>query len=372
MPQSIDLGRSLPQVGPRPAGSEGAATGRGLIRERFEALGAKVSEQEFHFVSHSPAGAELRLDGQSWEAQPALHSASTPSGGAEGTVVFLGTQVAIPGILEGEAFGIVDDGVEVGRILVNPYGDAATFPTGYGPTLTQVSAWVGHGDEERLRQKIGTRATLEVTGSFAPAVEANVLGRLAGKSARQVLVTAHHDTVWNGPGAIDNSTGVEGVAQVLERCGPRVGEIGLTGIAFGGEEVGLLGSRFALTEAKLRGELADVVAVVNMDSLGRGPQLLVQTTAGRLREATARALAANPLPARVRIVGQDPGPGSDHFPFAQEGVPVLALVQFPYAEYHRPEETPEMVDAETFDAIVATATAVVDDLLSGEEAPVDG
>ena len=50
------------------------------------------------------------------------------------------------------------------------------------------------------------------------------------------------------------------------------------------------------------------------------------------------------LPENLSPLVEDPGPGSDHHPFAQEGIPVLALMQFPYPEYHQRVESLELID----------------------------
>jgi Zn-dependent M28 family amino/carboxypeptidase len=206
---------------------------------------------------------------------------------------------------------------------------------------------------------------LEISGEFVTARDANVIGALAGSSSGAVLLTSHHDSVWNASGAIDNATGVEAVVRALESCADRVRAVGLTGIAFAAEELGLLGSRFAVAEAQVRGELDEVVAVVNFDSLGHGDQLLVQSTPGAMRRLVESAFEEVDFPPTVSPVHEDPGPGSDHLPYALQGVPVLSLMQFPYPEYHRPEESPDLVDDAAFQAGLTGATKVVEALLDG-------
>ena len=39
---------------------------------------------------------------------------------------------------------------------------------------------------------------------------------IPGRGEGHVIVSAHYDSVWRGPGAIDNATGVEGVRRIGE------------------------------------------------------------------------------------------------------------------------------------------------------------
>ena len=101
---------------------------------------------------------------------------------------------------------------------------------------------------------------------------------------------AHFDSVWRGPGVIDNATGVEGMFRVLERLrasGPHARS--LLFCAFAAEEVGLLGSRRFVDEAKIRGELDDIVGVVCLDCIASGDTFEVMAGPEELR-GRARAI----------------------------------------------------------------------------------
>lgn len=71
-----------------------------------------------------------------------------------------------------------------------------------------------------------------------------VVGEVPGSTDDLVLLGAHHDTVYNGPGAVDNTAGtvtVIGLARSLASYRPKKTIRLLT---FGGEEEGLFGSTF--------------------------------------------------------------------------------------------------------------------------------
>ena len=57
-------------------------------------------------------------------------------------------------------------------------------------------------------------------------------------------------------------------------------------------------------------------------------------------------LGLGDLPTRPPIAG------SDHFPFALEGIPAACVLRWPFPEYHLPADRPELADG----ALLATAT----------------
>ena len=61
------------------------------------------------------------------------------------------------------------------------------------------------------------RVRVKIGGRFVPGRrERNVIADIPGRGDGHVIVSAHYDSVWRGPGAIDNATGVEGVRRVGE------------------------------------------------------------------------------------------------------------------------------------------------------------
>jgi hypothetical protein len=55
----------------------------------------------------------------------------------------------------------------------------------------------------------------------------------------------------------------------------------------------------------------------------------------------------------------DATPGVDHFPFAGEGVRARSFVRFPYPQYHRPEDTVDLVDPRVLDETVELVSDAV-------------
>ena len=201
---------------------------------------------------------------------------------------------------------------------------------------------------------------LRVGGEFVRRRDRNVIADARGNGENRVLVTAHYDSVFRGPGAVDNATGAEGV----RRVGERFADADVTLVAFAAEEIKLVGSRYYVDEAKLRGELDRVLGVVNLDCIGRGEQLMLLASPDELRGRIVEVARALGLHERYEI---EPGPatgGIDSHWFADAKVPAVTICHFPYDEYHLPDDTPELVDESLMKDAVALAAALVESQLA--------
>ncbi len=344
------------EIGPRPAGSEAAGRAADAVAAAFRELGVEARFQEFPFLAYDPDEPELWVDGERWQAGPAMYGQSAE---IEGKVRRIGTHVVLPGLFEPPAFAIEDGGRELARIYGNPLGGGATpFPTGYGPTLTGPGAYVSTADAARLRN--GAHVRLKAGGRFVPTTERNVLAELPGESEETVVVCAHYDSAWRAGGAIDNASGVEGVRRIVERVAGGSHRRTLLAIGFGAEELGLSGARFFVNDAKTRGELARIKAVVNLECLAHGEQLELLAS-DDLKERglrIARDLGLPEPPTRPPIAG------SDHFPFAVEGIPAACVIRWPFPEYHLPADRPDLADEALLTSAVELAARLVEELLA--------
>lgn len=169
----------------------------------------------------------------------------------------------------------------------------------------------------------------------------NVVGILPGSKRpnEYVIYTAHHDhlgvgdpdeegdTIFNG--ALDNATGLAHVieqARAFAEKGPQ--ERSVVFLAVGAEERGLLGSKYYAANPLY--SLESTVAVLNTDSLG------VFGTAGDFSiSGTARLDLLDIMIEEGEKLGKSFAPDSrpeaggffrsDHFPFAQVGVPAVSF-----------------------------------------------
>jgi hypothetical protein len=369
----VSLVDRLAKIGPRPAGSEASARAAGEIAETLSNIGLEPWPQEFDLLGYEPGLPRLDIDAEPWVAAPCMYSHPTPAGGVEGTLRHLGTMVVLRDLFEPAVFSIESAGREVARLYGNPLGGGAVpFSSGYGPTTSGPAAYVSTADAFRLREREGAHVRLETTGRFVPGMrERNVLALIPGESEETVIVSAHFDSAWRSPGAIDNASGVEALRRIAEALHGRRLERSVLFAAFGAEELGLLGSRFFVQEARLRGDLGRITAVVNLDCVARGERLEIKASPASLRERAYAHAVTLGLEDRYPVVAKPSGPGTDDHPFWLEQVPALALVFWTYPEYHLHTDLPALVDEAKLADVTALALALVEDL-AAEGCPAAG
>jgi Iap family predicted aminopeptidase len=283
----------------------------------------------------------------------------------EGTIRRIGESSAPVGEGTLANFAVVDaDGRDVARLLTSPFSTGAIpFMSTHVHITTPPTAFVSRADSERLED--GMHVRLKVGGRFVPGRrERNVIADLPGREDGYVIVSAHYDSVWRGPGAIDNASGVEGVRRIGAELTGRELRRGVRLVAFAAEEIKLTGSRWYVDEAKLRGELKEILGIVNLDCIARGEKLNVLASPDALLGRAVEAARALGLLDRY---GLETGPatgGIDSHWFADAGVPAATILHFPYDEYHLPADTPGLVDGRRFDDAVSLALALVESQLA--------
>lgn len=191
----------------------------------------------------------------------------------------------------------------------------------------------------------------------------NVIGVIPGRNparAREVVVIgAHYDGLGLGgagsldpvPGEIHNGAddNASGVAALLELAQffaypTNRPDRTLVFVAFGAEEEGMLGSAKFVSDPPV--PLPDIVAMINLDMIGRLEEELVVYGVGSSRawtEALESGSAELGLP--LKLMGEGYGP-SDHAAFYLRHIPVLAFFTGVHADYHRSTDDPERIDLE--------------------------
>jgi Zn-dependent M28 family amino/carboxypeptidase len=210
----------------------------------------------------------------------------------------------------------------------------------------------------------------------------NVLGWLPGRdpAAAWLLVGAHVDHLGKGyPGADDNASGVAGMLGVAAAAVAAHPRASILFVGFGGEEIGLVGSRWLVAHAPR--PLAKCGLAINLDMIGRSPFLgakqfaLPKALAGIApgaavgvldapragphlaiaRSACARAgiamHAAEDFPNLESQIREQAKDRSDDAPLADAGVPTLFFSTSLQDDYHQPSDTIEKIDATTLHAI---------------------
>jgi len=210
-------------------------------------------------------------------------------------------------------------------------------------------------------------------GSYAQAFiadghpTANLIGYLPGDDAavaRDVIVVgAHHDHLGDGHlGANDNASGTAAllaIAQALHQRGKPRRTIAF--VAFGGEELGLVGSAHFAAHPPAQLPLDRIVYDVNLDMVGSyasaGAVYAMGTFRGLAATPIVKALAAEHPALHVGIGGR--GAGSDHEAFCRAGVPYVFFWTPDRRCYHARCDTIERLDTAHLGAIAAIAGELV-------------
>jgi hypothetical protein len=239
-------------------------------------------------------------------------------------------------------------------------------------------------DAEREIEEQGTPSSqplavrVELAADLEPvrAATQNVIGVIRGRDGGEsVVVGAHYDHLGMGgsgslervdaphPGADDNASGTAAMLELARSLASRPERLrrDVVFIAFGAEELGLLGSTHFVENPTL--PIASVVAMANLDMIGRlesgalGIHGVGTSPAWpALVEEAARGLD---LPLRLHEDGFGP---SDHASFLAVGRPVLFFFTGIHSDYHRTGDTADKVDTVGLARIVALAERVVERL----------
>lgn len=250
---------------------------------------------------------------------------------------------------------------------------ADTLLAGSGRSLDDLIA-AARGAGAPAAFATGVEARLRVDLEREERRAANVIGVLPGSdpalAGEALVVGAHYDhfgregaTIYHG--ADDNASGtavVLGLAQSLAATRP---PRTLVFVLFAGEELGLLGSAHHVRHPSAA-PVERMVAMLNFDMVGRlaGRRLLVGgvETGSGFRPLVEDAGREAGLDLDVRASGVGP---SDHTRFHAAGVPVLFFHSGSHADYHRPSDTAEKIDAVGMAKVAHLAARVITRLADG-------
>jgi hypothetical protein len=204
----------------------------------------------------------------------------------------------------------------------------------------------------------GKRATVAVDAVSSRRQTTNVIGE-AGPvdAARVVMAGAHRDSVPAGPGINDNGSGVVALLTIAERIpAHRLPPGSALRLGFwGGEELGLLGSR-RYVNGLARTEQRRIAAYLNLDMVGSpgakpavydGAAIRGAARTGALRIEAVLRRHLPPEAPQVRLHGD-----SDHASFEARDIPAGGLFTGLDDCYHQPCDTFRNVDR----AVLARST----------------
>ncbi len=208
-------------------------------------------------------------------------------------------------------------------------------------------------------------ASIKVDLERQARLASNVIGVIhAGAADRlpgALVIGAHYDHLGHGGtgslapdsheihnGADDNASGTAALLEVARELEGRRASLrrDVYLIAFSGEEEGTLGSTFFTRHPTAGLKDADLVAMLNMDMVGRlrGNQVAVLggESAAEWKEIVPPVCERDGV--LCALSGDGYGP-SDHSPFYAAGVPVLHFFTGPHEDYHKPSDDADKINA---------------------------
>jgi hypothetical protein len=212
----------------------------------------------------------------------------------------------------------------------------------------------------------------------------NVGAYLPGETSEYVVIGAHYDHLGLGeqfsmapslagtvhPGADDNASGTAGVIELARWLSQQPKhQRGVLFLTFAGEELGLLGSSYYVNHPLL--PLKDDVAMINMDMIGRIRDRKIYV--GGVGTGTTFAALLNQLVPKHDFdadLTEKAGYGSsDHTSFTTKQVPVLFFFSGLHADYHKPSDTWDKIDAPDAVRLLNLIADVTDQLIGSSPRP---
>ncbi|XKI10925.1 M20/M25/M40 family metallo-hydrolase [Sporosarcina sp. ANT_H38] len=365
-------------IGPRPGGLEAEKQAADYVANTLKGYGYEIEYQYFPVADQLIADVSF-ADGSSWQMGAAangkvsdvpvnseviyVEDGTKASDFPENTAgkVVLVKQASSTANYRLQVENAINAGAE-GVILHSVGGSRGNYGSTFNPNLTKAvdipvfgAAYIqGEWLKERLAKETVTIGLTAKRHSNLQSV--NVIGTKKAKSkngdGKEVLLSAHMDSVVGAPGANDNASGVGLMLELARVFKGYNTDKDLKFIAFGSEERGLLGAKHYV-EQLTQAERANIEVVFNPDMVATkyeaATNLYAMTVDGSTNLATNATVAAG-----ARLGNSDILPGkfgsSDHVPFHNAGIPAALfiwmgidswdpLVYHIEKVYHTPQDT---------------------------------
>jgi acetylornithine deacetylase/succinyl-diaminopimelate desuccinylase-like protein len=382
--------RTLAALGNRVAGSEGESKAARYVQDQMERAGLSVAVEPFAFDAFTLSSAVLEAGDDKAEIVRLGFNPYTDDGRG-GELAFLESTQNMSAVMKLD----LDGKIVVTTGAANLYALSIFKDPRAAVALTRA-------DFERIGASGARIGKIVARGTTARTNSANIVGTLAGGAGQEIVLSAHYDS-WKGPGANDNASGVAVLLELARRYGSRkpAPAVTLRFVAFGAEELGLLGAKAYLE--KHQRELENCRMLFNIDTVGGDGKVVADTRWGVRgvpakvgsqlpKEFTGKAtvdldarwmllstglrplfMSSNVpmwLSAAVSEAGKElgrefvssGGAGSDHRVFVQAGV-VATNIAISGAGIHTPADVAASVHADSLEMAARVVSTVVDTIL---------
>ena len=358
-------------IGSRPAGSDKEKQAADYIEAQFDLQAYRVSQQPFEFEAYELRDASLEVAGPSQQDIAADGLYRSPNGQVSGplAVAGIGRPEDFPTAGLKDGIALIERGtLRVGQKVANAADTGAAGVVIYNNEPGPFQGNLGRGadipavsisreDGQRLKELLeqgSVEVRLNVDASQELIESQNVVAN-AGESCR-IVVGGHYDSVAEGPGANDNASGTAAVIELARVLRAQAASQELCFIAFGGEELGLWGSR-RYVQGLTEDETSHMVAMLNLDMVGVGDRWRLFGSEDLSAIAMEAAQAAD-APVQA-FTAQSRRGGSDHSSFIRAGIPAVFIHLMNDPNYHTPEDKEEFVDAGALEVAGKVAVGMI-------------
>lgn len=232
---------------------------------------------------------------------------------------------------------------------------------------------------EKVNKKIGNFSIKSnVKFEHINKTTANVAGFIEGYESNEwVVVGAHYDHLGYGGygsgsrvpdetaihnGADDNASGVGMVLMMAEYYKKHPPKSNMAFVLFGGEEMGLLGSKYFVNNLPFPKE--KIKAMVNYDMVGRVEDSVLKIIGVNTAEEFKPLLEQWQRDPLNLSLGKGGYSGSDQAPFYAENIPVLFFNSGLHDDYHKPTDDVEKINYEGMEWVGDLSVRLLDSLTS--------
>jgi aminopeptidase YwaD len=343
-------------IGSRPAGSDAEAAAADYIAEQLTSYGYQPTVQPFDLQYYVEEQSHLEVLSPEAIALEAVALRLSAPGEATGELVAAG--IGQPQDFPSQGVASQVALVERGDISFSDKVANAAAAGAAAVIIYNNQEGPFHGDLEResaipavaISQSEGQRllallaegpvtVRLSVQAGQRQDTSRNVIARPPdGRCGR--LVGAHYDSVEAGPGANDNASGAAVLLETARALAGSSDREGVCLVAFGAEEVGLVGSR-SFVDSLSPDERQALRGMVNLDMVGVGDQWQLIGSKELVEEVDrdAATFGLDPVPAEL-----PPGISGDHNSFIAGGIPTILIHRFDDPRYHSAEDQAQFVE----------------------------
>lgn len=238
-----------------------------------------------------------------------------------------------------------------------------------------------------IKNKVNCSVDLKVVDSQSTNILTYIVGKNTKLQNEFILIGAHYDHLGLGGegsssrrpdtlavhyGADDNASGVALLLELASYFKKSQNQLerSIIFIAFGGEEKGLLGSKFFVEHPFT--DLKNIIIMINLDMVGRlkpDNYLNIGGTGTFVSADSILYLANEDGFFKLDLSPEGYGP-SDHAAFYAKDIPVLFFTTGAHADYHTPFDTPEKINYNGISNIGEYVIRVINEIDKTPQRPV--